>query len=187
MRENYANNRDRCLASVRRYWAKNKARFNERSKANSKRWREANPEKSAAAVRRWKLAHKDEHNARVFERRRRDLDFRIRSNLSSRLAMAVRKGRGKAASTLELVGCSLAELRDHLQSLFQAGMTWESYGHKGWHIDHIRPCASFDLTDPAQQRVCFHFTNLQPLWAKDNLRKSAKLLTTQELSVSCEK
>jgi hypothetical protein len=54
-------------------------------------------------------------------------------------------------------------------------MSWGNYGLHGWHVDHIIPCASFDLTDPEQQRQCFHYTNLQPLWAEDNLRKSDKL------------
>jgi DNA/RNA endonuclease G (NUC1) len=55
-------------------------------------------------------------------------------------------------------------------------MNWENYGKNGWHIDHIIPCASFDLTDPKQQKNCFHYTNLQPLWAADNIRKSDKIL-----------
>jgi hypothetical protein len=54
-------------------------------------------------------------------------------------------------------------------------MTWENYGPV-WHVDHIRPCASFDLTDPAQQRECFHFSNLQPLFAAENLAKGDKIL-----------
>ena len=60
------------------------------------------------------------------------------------------------------------------ESLFQSGMTWENHGKYGWHIDHIRPCSSFDLTDPEQQKLCCHYTNLQPLWAKDNLSKGYK-------------
>jgi len=52
-------------------------------------------------------------------------------------------------------------------------MTWSNYG-KGWHIDHIKPCASFDLSNPEQQKICFHYTNLQPLWAIDNIKKGAK-------------
>lgn len=78
----------------------------------------------------------------------------------------------KSAATLELLGCSLDVLKSHLEKQFQPGMAWDTRGGKtGWQIDHIRPCASFDLTDPAQQRECFHYTNLQPLWAKDNLSK----------------
>jgi len=87
---------------------------------------------------------------------------------------ALRGGVKKASCTMALIGCSLPELRAHLEALFLPGMTWEKYGFRGWHVDHIRPCASFDLTDPAQQRACFHYTNLQPLWAKDNLAKHAK-------------
>jgi hypothetical protein len=62
-------------------------------------------------------------------------------------------------------------LRAHLEAQFVPGMTWANHG--AWHVDHIRPCASFNLEDPAEQRVCFHFSNLQPLWAQDNLAKGA--------------
>ena len=76
----------------------------------------------------------------------------------------------KNSKARELIGCSYQELKQHLQSLFVEGMSWDNFGE--WHIDHIRPCASFDLTDPEQQKECFHYTNLQPLWAADNLAKS---------------
>jgi hypothetical protein len=79
----------------------------------------------------------------------------------------------KSSGTINLIGCSVEVLMCHLESQFVEGMSWENYGK--WHIDHIKPCASFDLTDPAQQRACFHFTNLQPLWAADNQSKGAKL------------
>jgi len=72
---------------------------------------------------------------------------------------------------MELIGCSAEELVAHLEAQFTEGMTWENYGE--WHVDHVRPCASFDLTDPAQQRQCFHHTNLQPLWAEENLTKGS--------------
>ena len=80
----------------------------------------------------------------------------------------------KVNSTIDLLGCSVEELRIHLEAQFVEGMNWENYGLYGWHIDHIRPCSSFDLTDAEQQRICFHYTNMQPLWAKDNLKKSDK-------------
>lgn len=77
----------------------------------------------------------------------------------------------KIATSLNLVGCSAAQLFHHIERQFVKGMTWEN--RHLWHIDHIRPCAQFDLTDPAQQRACFHFTNLRPLWKKQNLEKRA--------------
>ena len=76
---------------------------------------------------------------------------------------------------MELLGVSMNEVRAYLELQFKSGMTWENYGYKGWHIDHIIPCASFDLTDPEQQRRCFHYTNLQPLWWHENLAKGDKL------------
>jgi hypothetical protein len=61
-----------------------------------------------------------------------------------------------------------------MESLFLEGMSWDNYGK--WHIDHIRPCSSFDLSDTEQQKICFNYKNLQPLWAEDNLRKGAKVI-----------
>ena len=80
--------------------------------------------------------------------------------------------------TFEYVGCNLQELREHLEKQFNNGMTWDNQGD--WHIDHIRPCASFDLSKEEERHKCFHFTNLQPLWAFDNLSKGAKYC--QEIS-----
>lgn len=80
-------------------------------------------------------------------------------------------GINKSASTLQMLGCSIDELKQHLESRFQPGMTWNNYGYYGWHVDHIRPCSSFDFNDPAAQAQCFHYTNLQPLWRIDNQSK----------------
>ena len=65
---------------------------------------------------------------------------------------------------------------NHIESLFDDKMTWNNRGFYGWHIDHITPCASYDLTDPQQQLECFHYTNLQPLWCTDNWKKNDNLL-----------
>mgnify|MGYP002639326074 CR=1 FL=1 len=100
-----------------------------------------------------------------------DAPYKITHNLSCRLRTAL-KGVRKSATTMKLLGCSPEYLRNHLEMQFTAGMSWKNYGLHGWHVDHIRPCSSFDMSDPKQQRKCFHYTNLQPLWAKDNLAKS---------------
>lgn len=85
----------------------------------------------------------------------------------------VKYGGKKAAKTETLLGCTVVEAREYLESLFLPGMTWDNHGQ--WHIDHIRPCASFsDMTDLEQQKECCHYTNLQPLWAEDNIAKSDK-------------
>lgn len=66
------------------------------------------------------------------------------------------------------------QLKKHLEIKFTKGMSWENYGK--WHVDHIKPCAKFDLTKESEQRKCFHYTNLQPLWAIDNFKKGANIL-----------
>lgn len=97
------------------------------------------------------------------------LNYRVSLNLRHRIWLAL-KGNGKSDSTINLLGCSIEQLRQHLEKQFRPGMSWETYGF--WEIDHIRPCASFDLTDPVQQRECFHYSNLQPLWEIENLQKA---------------
>ena len=96
----------------------------------------------------------------------------IYRNISTRLIHILR-GRVKSAPTMELMDCSVEELKAHIERQFEHGMNWANYGKRdGWQIDHIRPCASFDdFTDPKQQRECFHYTNLQPLWTIENIRK----------------
>lgn len=83
------------------------------------------------------------------------------------------KGNPKLSTTLNLVGCDIDYLKEYLEKLFLPNMSWDNYGK--WHIDHIIPCNSFDLSDIEQQKKCFHYTNLQPLWAKDNLKKGSKV------------
>ena len=83
------------------------------------------------------------------------------------------KNESKKGSAVEDLGCSIADFKVHLESLFQPGMTWDNYGKKGWEIDHIRPCASFDMSQPDQVREAWLLSNLQPLWRFDNGSKGA--------------
>lgn len=76
---------------------------------------------------------------------------------------------------MELVGCAIPFLRGYLEAKFKVGMSWSNHG-AGWHIDHIKPCASFNLLDEKEQKKCFHYKNLQPLWAEENLSKGDKII-----------
>ena len=140
-----------------------KAESARRNGATRQAWRKKNPEKVAI------------YNLRSRVKRSADPVLAIAHRLRSRVQTSLKAHKGiKASKTEALVGCSWAFLRCYLEAQFTEGMTWENMGE--WHIDHIVPCASFDLTDPAQQRECFHYTNLQPLWWQDNLSKGAKLV-----------
>jgi hypothetical protein len=108
-------------------------------------------------------------NAKYRERYRTDINFRLRHALRSRIGLVLRQRRPREESVIELIGCSINDLRLHPERLFKPGMTWENHGQ--WHIDHVVPCAHFDLTDPGARKQCFHFSNLQPLWAAENIRK----------------
>jgi Prasinovirus endonuclease VII len=125
--------------------------------------------------------------ARKYEKMRlkTDINYKLGKILRGRVRGAITKIKlqlnidiHKCASTLELLGCSLTDLKIHLEKHFQPGMTWENHGlgDNKWHVDHILPCDSFDLTQESEQRKCFHYTNLQPLWQFDNLSKNNKII-----------
>jgi Prasinovirus endonuclease VII len=89
----------------------------------------------------------------------------------------VRASAMKSGKTMDLIGCTVPELKAHLARQFSTGMSWKNYGHGHgkWNVDHRLPCAAFDLTDPEQQRRCFHFSNLQPMWHLLNVQKGARI------------
>lgn len=104
-----------------------------------------------------------------------DPGYKIQTILKTRISTMLKRNH-RAGGLHELIGCSSDKLREHLEDKFQEGMNWENYGHGPgkWNVDHIRPLISFDLTDPVQQRQAFHYSNLQPLWFEDNMRKGKK-------------
>ncbi len=154
--DKYVKRREAVLAHCKEYVAKNKDKTN----AYQAQYRKQNKPKLRAQIYEW-------HKYKL----RTDPAFRILCNLRRRLTHAI-KGKNKSASTVELLGCSVEYLMVHLENQFTDGMTWENYGE--WHIDHKRPCALFDMSDPAQQRECFGYKNLQPLWGEDNQSKGAR-------------
>lgn len=179
---------------------KRKAQWQQRRQSNPdsvitdrsrcREWQKRNPVAYAAATRRYRLKHPEKYReydrkrrpaktTYTRERRRNDIPFKIASVLRGRVSASLR-GRNKSASTLALLGCSIESFRLYLESRFEPGMTWENYGrYPGWQIDHIMPCAIFDLTKPEHQKRCFHFSNMQPMWAIDNIRKSDKVEVPQ--------
>lgn len=129
-----------------------------------------------------KKLKKERRNKYQRERLNSDIEYKILDTLRSRVNTAIRRDNGtKAFKTMSLLGCTIEELKNHLESLFQEGMSFDNHGE--WHIDHIIPCTSFDLTDPEQQKLCFNWTNLQPLWAKENISKRNKTLEYKEKNV----
>ena len=136
----------------------------------AKEWAKNNPEKAR------------ENRRRCHERIMKDPNRRIRCSLRATIRSAIMRfgSSVKKESTLVLIGCSIQFLRNHLESLFYKDnrISWDTYGIKGWHIDHIIPCAAFDLTKLEERKKCFNWSNLQPLWGIENCRKGKKIITT---------
>jgi hypothetical protein len=139
---------------------------------------EKNREKITKYQREYHLAHPRisnlEKNRTVDNYRyANDIQFKLIKTSRNRINSAL-KNNQKAGHTLELLGCSIDFFRKHLESQFKPGMSWDNWSFTGWHIDHIKPCDSFNLSNIEEQKICFHWSNQQPLWANDNLKKSNK-------------
>ena len=119
-------------------------------------WKKRNKEKLRTQERAWKKI-----------KRLTDPNFKLCDNFRRRVNIAL-KGKIKSERTMKLIGCHPDFLRKFLEDQFTTGMTWENYSYTGWHVHHIKACKDFDLTDPIQQKVCFHYSNLKPMWVADH-------------------
>ena len=99
-----------------------------------------------------------------------DINWKLARRLRSRTNIAIRNDQ-KGGSAVRDLGCSIYFLKQYLESKFQPGMSWDNWTHTGWHIDHIKPLALFDLADPKQFKAAVHYSNLQPLWSDQNFSK----------------
>lgn len=166
-----------------------------RKQATAHKWAMENPEKIQASMQRYRQSEKGRIKARerylrirknpeYIEKKRiqmqtwrpkyivSNMQFRLSERIRSRVNRALKSQKTyKNNSSIKLLGTSISECKAYLEKHFKSGMTWENYGQ--WHLDHVKPLASFNLTNPEEQKKAFHYTNLQPLWAEENLRKGA--------------
>lgn len=155
-------NKNKIKEYKTQYYLKNKARTKEKQREYYLKNKEniANKSKIYRAI----------NQGKIRSRRKNYLESNPDAKLSKalrcriRMALKVRNCK-KSDSTYNLLGCSKKFFQDYIVSKFTKGMTLENNSVDGWHLDHIVPCASFDLSDPDQQKLCFHYTNYQPLWA----------------------
>lgn len=190
----------------RQYSKAYRLRHPERRKKSAKKYRDAHREqiKARSALRvakdperrmeqcrkasRKSRAEFRQRNGVCYSTARRKVDalFDLAARVRTRILVALsRKRVRKAVRTLDLIGCNADDLKSHIESLFLPGMGWANRSE--WHIDHIIPIAAFDISKLNEQRKAFHFTNLQPLWKRDNLVKSSKVLKHGERQHSCHK
>jgi hypothetical protein len=181
--------KDKIKSNVEKYKAyqkewRNKNRNKKRTYYNRERNREyyrKNRKKIKERYQEYYRKNRKKIRQRAYKRHKKrmleDANYKIKYVLRNRIKEVLLSQKTiKSETTLELLGCSWEHARKHIESQFKEGMTWDSHGLYGWHIDHIVPCASFDLTDSEQQKKCFNYKNLQPLWWHENLSKGAKII-----------
>lgn len=162
----------------RRYWSNPEVR--KKAIESAIKWKKANPEKARLivreAMRRRRAKNPEKRRAEVLKYLKTNVNARIARTLRGRFRHAIKeKGfYSKDSHALDFIGTSIPELQQYLSKQFQPGMTWDNHGQ--WHVDHIKPLASFDLSKIEEQKKAFHYTNLQPLWATDNLIKATKIV-----------
>ena len=175
-----------CILCGAKFWGYSKGKYCSHL-CQTKGWRRENPERWSQITKKGRIKFRTNNPDKYKEtqrilrtnRRRHMLPShptRIANRFRQRVREILKRSKNlKLERTNRLVGCSWKQLKHHLESQFKDGMNWGNHATFGWHIDHIRPCASFNLSDPEQQKQCFHYTNLQPLWWIDNINKSNKL------------
>lgn len=144
----------------------------EKRRADARLYYKQNQEKIREYQNKYKTAHRKEISEQIRLRRAGDINVRLAHCLRSRLRNAL-KNNIKTGSFVSDLGCPVSYLRLYLESKFIEGMYWDNHGK--WHIDHIIPLASFDLTNREELLKACHYTNLQPLWAVDNIRKGSNM------------
>jgi len=163
-----------CRETCKRYKANNKAKISD----YNKQYKEENKESISEYNQRYNIEHRSEiqtrHTAYLKQRRHTNPAYKLRVNVMNRMK-ATLKGTRKCNKTLELLQCSVIQLKEWLEYQLTGTMTMENHGTI-WHIDHVIPCSSFELTIPSEQELCFHWSNLQPLLSKDNLSKKDKII-----------
>ena len=158
----YEANKKKLLQQSREYRKANKESIQRKDRERRKVLRE-DPKK----YKKYKKKYNKWYNSKL----KTDPNFKLKVYLRNRIKSALKNATAKKCDfTAKLVGCSLNKLKRHISQQFGSGMTWKNFGK--WHIDHIIPLAVFDLEESSHQKVAFHYTNLQPLWAEENLKKA---------------
>jgi hypothetical protein len=167
----YFDNKEKEQQRHKKYYFDHK----EESNQYHKQYHLDNEEKQNQQHKQWHFNNKEKHNQQIklyiINKLKTDINFKIACGLRRRLRSATKRN-FKSGSAVKDLGCTIEFLKQHIESLFKPGMNWDNWGTRGWHIDHIIPLCKFDLTDREQLLKACHYTNLQPLWAKDNLSKN---------------
>ena len=181
-REYYEKNKEEIRKKQKEYRIKNRERNAKRERERRqtpeyKEYYEKNRKRIRGKQSEWEKENKKRINKRRGERYKTDIQYKLTRVLRSRFRGALKRYlinsniKTKNGSAVQDLGCTVAELKIYLENKFKEGMTWENWGSDGWHIDHIKPISSFDLSNPDEIKKAVNYTNLQPLWCHENCKK----------------
>ena len=163
---------------LKRSWKKYRSKNKKKRNLYSKEYYQKNSDKIKSQKKEYSKTYTKRPDVIIRKRSyvnnyRKDPHVKIGHQYRVRINHALKsKNLNRIVGKLDFLGCSLREFKIHLEKKFQPGMNWSNYKKDGWHVDHIKPIASFDLTKNEERKKCFHYTNLQPLWAIDNYKKN---------------
>ena len=171
----YKKNKEKYLSNASKYYVENKEKIisrqsQEKYKIKNRQWVINNRYRYKA----YRAKRKDKKRIEEVNRKKNNLNYRLSSILRGRIYQVLKKQKQKKNNrTADLIGCSIDEFKKYIECGFKINMTWENYGKNGWSLDHIIPCAAFDLSNESEKKECFNFSNLQPLWISENCAKSS--------------
>lgn len=181
-------NKEKAKEYKRKYYIENKEKINKKNSANyhknkhkrkskAKTYRQSNKQKIALSNKQYRDNNKEKIAKYFRDRINNDPVFKLQRTLRVRLNVILKQKNAKKTnqSHIKFLGCSLNELRLYLESKFKDGMTWNNHSRNGWHIDHIIPMSSFDLTNPEEVKIACHYLNLRPEFASENIKKRDKM------------
>ena len=191
----YQSNKEKLKLKQKNYYNANKEKnklYRQENKQKILNYRLKNKEKLTETYKKYYLKNKDAINKKhkiymqknrertnelVLQRMKTDVQFKLKHILRNRLRRALKlKNLNNKQEAIKYLGCTVEHLKQYLENQFDSQMNWENHGTYGWHIDHVLPLSNFDLTKEKDLKIVCHYTNLQPLWAKDNLTKGNKII-----------
>ena len=200
-KEYYQKNKEEKIAYQNEYYKENKEERKQYGREHQKQYYQENKtviadrhrqynllhkEQNQKQNKQYRLSHRKEINEKNNQRRHEDLDYKIRCALRDRLRKAVKDNQKGGSAVADLM-MSVSNFKLYLEERFYPNpdtgeaMTWDNYGYRGWHIDHIIPLSAFDLTNREEFLKACHYTNLRPMWAKQNWSDGARGMSRRQV------
>jgi hypothetical protein len=175
VKQYYQKNKNKMIDSVKKHYNKNKESILPKIRESSLKYYYNNIEMIKEKKKNYQKDNRKKINQYISEKKLKDPIYNLSYIVRNRIRYFLKlKNITKQNKTFDIVGCTPEFLKEYIQNKFTEGMSWDNHGSYGWHIDHVIPLSSAK-TEEEIYKLC-HYTNLQPLWAIDNLKKGNKIM-----------